>query len=96
MHLNMVRVKGGGKLKFVEGPMDVVCGVVFMMVGRVSPCVLSGGGMAFVFFFGMISGLEITCLKGSILSCLCVLMTRKPAFLTFYATKRVVSIESRI
>ena len=37
LHLNMVRVKGGGILKYVEGPMDVVCGVVFMMDGRVSP-----------------------------------------------------------
>ena len=29
--------QGGGPLKYVEGPMDVVCGVVFMMVGRFSP-----------------------------------------------------------
>ena len=29
--------QGGGILKYVEGPMDVVRGVVFMMVGRVSP-----------------------------------------------------------
>ena len=96
MLLNMARVKGGGVLKFLEGPTDVVRGVVFMMVGRVSPCVLSGGGMAFVFFFGMISGLEITHLIGSILSYMCVLITRKLAFLMFYATKRVVSIESGI
>ena len=32
-------------------------------------------------------------LKGSILSCMCVLMTRKFAFLMFYATRRVVAIE---
>ena len=37
MQLNMERVKGGGLLKYVEGPIDVVCGVVFMMVGRISP-----------------------------------------------------------
>ena len=37
LQLNMERVKGGGLLKHVEGPMDVVCGVVFMMDGRVSP-----------------------------------------------------------
>ena len=37
LHLNMERVKGGGLLKHVERPMDVVCGVVFMMDGRVSP-----------------------------------------------------------
>ena len=36
MHLNMVRVKGGGILKYVEGPTDVVGGVVFMMVGSFS------------------------------------------------------------
>ena len=37
LHLNMERVKGGGLLKYVEGPMDVVYGGVFMMVGRGSP-----------------------------------------------------------
>ena len=37
LHLNMVKVKGGGILKYVEGPTNVVCGVVFMMVRRVSP-----------------------------------------------------------
>ena len=37
LHLNMEMVKGGGLLKFVEGPMDVVCGRVFMMVERISP-----------------------------------------------------------
>ena len=37
LHLNMERVKGGGLLKHVEGPTNVVCGVVFMMDGRVSP-----------------------------------------------------------
>ena len=34
---NMVRVKGGGVLKFIEGPTNVVCGMVFVMFGRVSP-----------------------------------------------------------
>ena len=29
--------QGGGLLKYVEGHTDVVCGVVFMMVRRVSP-----------------------------------------------------------
>ena len=33
----MERVKEGGLLKHVEGPTDVVCGVIFMMDGRVSP-----------------------------------------------------------
>ena len=71
MQLNMERVKGGGLLKYVEGPTDVVCGVVFMMVGRVSPNMWPYWWvMALVFFFGMISGLEITHLKGSILSCM--------------------------
>ena len=37
LQLNMERVKGGGLLKHVEGPTDVVCGVIFMMDGRVSP-----------------------------------------------------------
>ena len=47
------------------------CGVVFMMVGRVSPNMWPYWWvMALVFFFGMISGLEITHLKGSILSCM--------------------------
>ena len=44
----------------------------------------------------MISGLEITHLKGSIFNCMCVLMTRKLAFLMYYATRRVVLIEYRI
>ena len=33
----MERVKEGGLLKHVEGPTDVVSGVVFMMDGKVSP-----------------------------------------------------------
>ena len=33
----MERVKGGGILKFAEGPMGVVFGVVLMTVGRGSP-----------------------------------------------------------
>ena len=37
MPMNSVCVKGGGILKFVEGPTVVVRGVAFMMVGRVSP-----------------------------------------------------------
>ena len=37
LHLNMERVKGGGLLKYLEGHTDVVCCMVFMMVGRVSP-----------------------------------------------------------
>ena len=41
----------------------------------------------------MISGLEITHLKGSIISCMCVLMTWKLAFLMYYSTKRVDMIE---
>ena len=34
---NMERVKGVGILKYVEGPMGAVFGVVLMMVGRASP-----------------------------------------------------------
>ena len=37
LHLNMEMVKGGGLLKYLEGHTDVVCCMVFMMVGRVSP-----------------------------------------------------------
>ena len=36
---NMVRVKGGGILKYVEGLMGVVFGVVLMTVGRGSPSI---------------------------------------------------------
>ena len=42
--LNMERVKGGGILKYVEGPTGVVYGVVFMMNGRVSPNSGPSGG----------------------------------------------------
>ena len=37
LHLNMEMVKGGGLLKYLEGHMVVVYGVVFMMVGTISP-----------------------------------------------------------
>ena len=35
--LNMERVKGGGILKYVEGPTSVVFGIVLMTVRRDSP-----------------------------------------------------------
>ena len=50
----------------------MVCGLVFMMDGRVfSNMWPYSWVMALVFFFGMINGLEITHLKCSILSCMC-------------------------
>ena len=44
LQLNMGRFKGGGILKYVEGPTGVVYGVVFSMNGRVSPNSGPSGG----------------------------------------------------
>ena len=54
----MERVKGGGILKYAEGPTGVVFGVVLMTFGRDSPNIWPEEWvMALVFFFGMIGGL---------------------------------------
>ena len=81
-------------MKFVQGPMCVVYGVVLTMDGRASPNMWPWWWvMALLFFFGMIGGLGITHLKCSILSCMHVQMTRKFAFLMFYTIRRVEMIE---
>ena len=91
---NMERVKGGGILKFAEGPTGVVFGVVLMTVGRSSPNIWpSWWVMALAFFFGMIGGLGIPHLKCSILNYMCVQMTRKLAFLMYCVIRRVGIID---
>ena len=77
----MERVKGGGILKYAEGPMGVVCDVVLMTVGRGSPNIwLLCWGVVPALFFGMIGGLGTPHLKCSILSYMRALMTRKPTY----------------
>ena len=64
----MERIKGGGLLKFVEGPTSVVFGVVLMTVRRGSPNIWPWWWMmALAFFFGMIGGLGMPHLKYSII-----------------------------
>ena len=60
----MGRGKGVGVLEFVEGLLVVVYGRVLVKGEKVflSICLL-WWGMVLIFFFGMISGLEIICLK---------------------------------
>ena len=60
----MERVKGGGLLKNVEGPIGVAFGVVLISVGRDSPNTwLLRWEMVLAFVFGMIGGLGIPHLK---------------------------------
>ena len=67
--LNMGRVKGVRVLKFVEGLMGVVCGVVLVKGGR---AFLSIFPLLWMMvpesFFGMIDGLGLIPLKSSTLS----------------------------
>ena len=78
----MGRGKGVGALEFVEGLMVVVYGEVLVKGGKVflSICLL-WWGMVLVFFFGMISGLEMFLLKFFILNYLCIQPIRKLIFL---------------
>ena len=80
----MGRGKGGGVLKFVEGPMVVVYCEASKKDGRAFPstCLL-WWVMVFVFFFGMISGLRILLSNLFTLSCLHVQPIRKLVFMTF-------------
>ena len=56
----MVRAKGGGVLKFVGGPMDVVFGEAFMKGGRVSLSIcLLWWVMVLESAFGTMGGLVI-------------------------------------
>ena len=86
----MVRAKGGGLLKNVEGLTGVAFGVVLMSVGRGSPNTwLLCWVIVPAYVFGIIGGLGIPHLKCSILSYMCVLMTRKPVFLTCWIIRRI-------
>ena len=92
----MERVKGGGLLKNVEGPIGVAFGVVLMMVVRGSPNTwLLWWVMVPAFFFGMIDGLGIPHLKCSILSYIHVSVTRKPAFLICWIIRRMGVVDFR-
>ena len=65
----MGREKGVGALELVVGPMGVGYGGVLVKGGKLSLNIsLLWWGMDLVFFFGMISGLEMSLLKVFILS----------------------------
>ena len=65
----MGREKGVGALELVVGPMGVGYGGVLVKGGKLSLNIsLLWRGMDLVFFFGMISGLEMSLLKVFILS----------------------------
>ena len=86
---NMVRVKGGGVLKYVGGLMNVVFGKVFMKGGRtfLSIC-LSQWVKILISVSSMIGGLVIIPLNFSILSSTFVQLTRKLVFLRFCGFRR--------
>ena len=90
---NMVRAKGGGLLKIVEGLTGVAFGVVLISVGRDSLNTwLLRWEMVLAFIFG-IGGLGISLLKCSILSYMHVLETRKPVFLTCWIIMRMGEVD---
>ena len=65
----MGREKGVGALELVVGPMGVGYGGVLVKGGKLSLNIsLLWWGMDLVFFFGMMSGLEMSLLKVFILS----------------------------
>ena len=87
---NMERVKGGGLLKNVEGPMGVAFGMVLMLVGRGSPNTwLLWWVIVPAFVFGMMGVLGIPHLKFSILNYMLVPVTRKPVFLICWIIRRM-------
>ena len=81
----MERGKGGGVLKFVEGPMGVVYGREALVKGGrafLSTCLL-WWVMVLIFFFGTISGLGRILSKLFTLGYLSVQLMRKLVFLMF-------------
>ena len=81
----MERGKGGGVLKFVEGPMGVVYGKVALVKGGrafLSTCLL-WWVMVLIVFFGMISGLGRILSKLFTLGYLSVQSRRKLVFPMF-------------
>ena len=78
----MGREKGVGALELVERLMVVGYGGVLVKGGILSLSIsLLWWGMVLIFFFGMISGLEMFLLKFFMLSYLCVQPIRKLVFL---------------
>ena len=78
----MGREKGVSALELVVGLMVVDYGRVLVKGGKLSQSLfLLWWGMVLVFFFGMISGLEMFLLKFFILNYFCVQPIRRPVFL---------------